>query len=134
MIAGFRIHTFVATIVQTTTLDLICASMQTFLAILFRCVLALSLGFIPVANAFDMADMTTSQDDAPPCHAPDTDQHKPDGKCCGGVNHCHCAMANVLPTAMPVVAYPVMPSDHPQTARQLALQQPVIPDTPPPRT
>lgn len=107
--------------------------MGTFLAVIFRCVLALGLGIIPVANAFDMVAMTESQEDVPPCHAHSPEQQKFDGKCCGGMGHCHCAMANVLPTAMPVVAHPIMPSDHPQTVRPLTLEQPVVPDTPPPR-
>lgn len=107
--------------------------MRILLAILFRCVLALGLGFIPVANALDMAAMTATQEDAPPCHGSSQDQHQPDGKCCGGAGHCHCAMATALPAKLPVVAHPEMPTDHPQTARRLTLQQPVIPDTPPPR-
>lgn len=110
--------------------------MRTFLAILFRCVLALGMGFIPVANALDMAAMTQgtpSQENVPPCHAPSQDQHKLDGKCCGSVGHCHCAMATALPSALPVIAHPIMSSDHPQTARQLTLEQPAVPDTPPPR-
>lgn len=107
--------------------------MHTFLAILFRCVLALSLGFIPVANALDMAAMSAPQEDVPPCHAPNPDQQKTDGKCCGSAGHCHCAMSTALPAELPVVAHPIMPSDHPQTVRQLTLQQPVVPDVPPPR-
>lgn len=107
--------------------------MRVFLAILFRCVLALGLGFIPVANAFDMAAMAATEEDAPPCHAHDQDQQKHDGKCCGSTGHCHCAMANALPAGMPVIAHPIMPSDHPQTVRQLTLEQSVSPDTPPPR-
>lgn len=110
--------------------------MHTFLAILFRCVLALGLGFVPVANAFDMLAMTQTthpQEDVPPCHTPSQDQQKSDGKCCG-IGHCHCAMATALPVTLPAIAHPIMPSDHPQTVRQLALQQSVVPDTPPPRT
>lgn len=107
--------------------------MQTFLAILFRCVLALGLGFVPVANAFDMAAMPAPQEDLPPCHTPSQDQPDPDSKCCGDGGQCHCAMSTALPADLAVVAHPVMPSDHPQTVRHLALQHPVIPDTPPPR-
>lgn len=107
--------------------------MRVFLAILFRCVLALGLGFVPVANALDMATMTASQDDVPPCHAPSQDQQKSDGNCCGGAGHCHCAMATALPVELPIIAHPIMPSDHPQTVRPLTLQHPVVPDTPPPR-
>jgi hypothetical protein len=116
--------------------------MQTFLAILFRCILALGLGFTPVANALDMATMATpkpasqqqaQQEDVPPCHAHSHDQQKPNGKCCGGTGHCHCAMAYALPVELPLVAHPIMPSDHPQTVRLLTLEQSVIPDTPPPR-
>lgn len=110
--------------------------MRTYLAILFRCVLALGMGFVPVANAFDMVTLTQttpSQEDAPPCHAPKPDQQKTDGKCCGSIGHCHCAMATALPADLPVVAHPIMSSDHPLTVRQLTLEQPVVPDTPPPR-
>lgn len=107
--------------------------MRVFLALLFRCVLALGMGFVPVANALDMAAMVAPQEDLPPCHTPSQDQPDPDGKCCGDVGHCHCAMSTALPAAMAVAAHPGTPSDHPQTARHLALQQPVIPDTPPPR-
>ena len=110
--------------------------MRVFLAILFRCVLALGLGFVPVANALDMVAMTQTtpaQDDVPPCHAPSQDSQKPDGKCCGAAGHCHCAMATALPVELPTIAHPIMPSDHPQTVWPLTLQQPVVPDTPPPR-
>ncbi|MCP5279074.1 MAG: hypothetical protein H6935_12035 [Thiobacillus sp.] len=106
--------------------------MQTFLAILFRCVLAFGLGFTPVANALDMAAMSAPQEDVPPCHAPSQDSQQSADKCCGAA-HCHCAMATALPAELPVVAHPIMPSDHPQTVRQLTLQQSVVPDTPPPR-
>ncbi len=112
--------------------------MRVFLAIMFRCVLALGLGFVPVANAFDMLAMTQtspSQEDAPPCHMPCHDQQNGNDKCHGGSGqgHCHCAMATALPVALPGMAHPIMPSDHPQTVRHLTLQQSVIPDTPPPR-
>lgn len=107
--------------------------MQTFLAILFHCALALGLGLVPVANAFDMAAMAAPQEDVPPCHAPSQDHQKPDGNCCGGIAHCHCAMATALPVARSIIAHPFMPSDHPQTVRPLTLQRPVVPDTPPPR-
>lgn len=107
--------------------------MRVFLAVLLRCVLALGLGFTPVANAFAMAAMTATQEDVPPCHSPCQGHQKTDGDAGSGGGHCHCAMATALPTAEPELAHPVMPSDHPQTVRQLALKQPVIPDTPPPR-
>ena len=107
--------------------------MRVFLAILLRCVLALGLGFAPVANAFDMAAMMIDQEDAPPCHTPCPDQQNPAGECCGGGGHCHCVMATALPVDQAVNASPCMPSDHPQTIRQLTLHQSIVPDTPPPR-
>jgi hypothetical protein len=114
------------------------SSMRNFLAFMFRCLLALSLVCLPVANAFAMGAMTASQgnaqarEDVPPCHTSGQDPREADGKCCG-VGHCHCAMANALPVDLPVVAARIMPSDHPQTVRPLTLQQSVVPDTPPPR-
>jgi hypothetical protein len=108
--------------------------MQTFLAILFRGALAFSLAFVPVANALDMAAMTASPADAPPCHAPVQSHQDADGTCCGGGGHCHCAMTTALPARLSVIAHPARLSDHPQTARQLTLEQAVLPDTPPPRS
>jgi len=106
--------------------------MRVFLAIVFRCVLALGLGFTPVANALEMAAMLAPQEDIPPCHAPSQDQHHADSKCCGTA-HCHCAMANALPMATVPAVRPVMASDHPLTVHQLALDNTLPPDTPPPR-
>ena len=106
--------------------------MRAFLAILLRCVLALGLGFIPVANALDMAAMSAPQEDVPPCHAPSQDSQHSTDKCCGSA-HCHCAMASALPVEPAVRAQPIMPSDHPLTVRPLTLEQSTSPDTPPPR-
>lgn len=107
--------------------------MKTFLAILFRCVLALGLGFTPVANAFYMAAMAAPQEAVPPCHAPAQEAQKPDGKCCGSMSQCHCAMATALPASVAVVAHVLTPADHPQTVLRLPLEQPLTPETPPPR-
>lgn len=111
--------------------------MRAVMAILFRCVLALGLGFTPVANAFDMATLTAaphSREDAPPCHAHSQTQDVPDSKCHGGAGHCHCSIATALPAESPVITHTLMPPDHPQTARRLTLEHPLSPDTPPPRT
>lgn len=107
--------------------------MRTFLTILFRCFLALGLGFVPVANALNMAEMAIPQEKAPPCHTPSPEQDNPAGKCCGTASHCHCAMATTLPAGLPLITPPTLLSDHPQTVRLLVLEQSVIPDTPPPR-
>jgi hypothetical protein len=107
--------------------------MRIVLTILFRCVLALGLGFTPVANALSMATMAVPQQEAPPCHTPSPEQQSPAGKCCGTASHCHCAMATALPAQLPASSLPNMPSDHPQTVQGVALEQPHIPDTPPPR-
>ena len=107
--------------------------MRLFLTMVFRCVLALGLGFTPVANALSMATMAVPQEEAPPCHNPNHEQQKPTGKCCGTTSQCHCAMATALPAALSLIAPPTLLSDHPQTVRLLALEHPVIPDTPPPR-
>lgn len=106
--------------------------MRAILAIAFRCVLALGLGFIPVANALDMASMMSSRGDIPPCHAPSQGQYPVDGKCCGTA-HCHCAMANVLPAVTVHVALPAVATPHPLTVHPLALEDTLPPDTPPPR-
>lgn len=114
--------------------------MCNFLALVFRCLLALCLGCLPVANAFAMGANTAvqenareaAQEDAPPCHTHSQERQDADGKCCS-VEHCHCAMANALPAQLSVVVARIMPSDHPQTVRPLTLQQSVVPDTPPPR-
>ncbi len=106
--------------------------MRVFLIILLRCVLALGLGFTPVANALSMATMAASQEDHPPCHAP-VQQH-PDGKCCHAAGHqCHCAMSICLPADVAAVTPGTPPSDHPQTAHRLVLGQTSLPETPPPR-
>lgn len=107
--------------------------MRLILAILFRCILALGLGFTPVANALSMAAPAAHAKDAPPCHAPCHDEQKPAGKCCGSANPCHCAMATALPATLPSFASPAGLADHPQTVRRFALEQSTIPDTPPPR-
>ena len=105
--------------------------MRDFLAILLRCVLVLGLAFVPVANALNMAAMAADQDDRPPCHAPV--QPPPDGKCCKAASQCHCAMSACLPAEV-AAATPTLPcSDHPQTARRLALGPSATPETPPPR-
>jgi hypothetical protein len=111
--------------------------MRFFLAILFRCVLALGLGFTPVANALSMAAMATPQpapqEDNPPCHAPSEDHKTSQDKCCGNVAQCHCAMATALPTCCATLPVPTVLSEHPQTARPFPHDHSIIPDTPPPR-
>jgi hypothetical protein len=105
--------------------------MRDFLAILLRFALVLGLAFVPVANARNMAAMAADQEDRPPCHAP-VQQH-PDGKCCNAASQCHCAMAACLPAGLASATPTPPPSDHPQTARRLALGLTSIPETPPPR-
>lgn len=105
--------------------------MRDFLTILLRCVLALGLAFVPVANALNMATIAASQEEHPPCHAPV--QQQPDGKCCHAAGQCHCAMSTCLPAAVAAVTPASTPSDHPQTARLLALGPSSVPETPPPR-
>ncbi|MEW5771360.1 MAG: hypothetical protein AB1831_13475 [Pseudomonadota bacterium] len=101
--------------------------MRTFLAILLHCFLALGVGFVPVANAMNMAAMANQQQDLPPCH-----QHAKD-KGTVAAGHCHCAMTVALPAGLPPLQHPATPSDHPQTVRQLPLALAASPDTPPPR-
>jgi hypothetical protein len=109
--------------------------MRLVLILFLRIILAMGLAFVPVANAFSMAQMAQSREDHPPCH-PHTHQHKsPESKCChGAAGQCHCAMASCLPAAGDIVTRASLPSDHPQTARRLALGVSSIPETPPPRT
>lgn len=107
--------------------------MRIFLAIAFRCVLVLGLGFTPIANALDMAAMSAPQKDVPPCHAPSHDSQKSDDTRCGGSGHCHCAMANALPSTTVSATKPALASDHPLTVPRLALGNTLSPDTPPPR-
>lgn len=120
--------------------------MRRVLILFLRILLAFGLAFVPVANAFNMAAMTRcteGQDQAPSCHmsghmsghSSDHSQPGPDDKCGhGGTAHqCHCAMATCLPATAVIVVRASLPSDHPQTARSLALGLSAIPDTPPPR-
>lgn len=111
------------------------AWLRVVLAVLVRLALAMGVAYLPVANAFDMAAMDVSPQDAPmPCHMPDHGKAAPDGKCCqGGGGHCHCAAASCLPASISLAGHPPLPSDHPQTARALDLGAAAIPDTPPPR-
>jgi hypothetical protein len=105
--------------------------MRDFLAMLLRCVLVLGLACVPVANAMHMAAMAADQEDHPPCHAPV--QQNPDGKCCHGASQCHCAMSVCLPANIAAAAPTPSASEHPQTARRLALGLSAVPETPPPR-
>ncbi len=108
--------------------------MFNFLLMFMRCILVIALAFVPVANAMNMAAMETSQETEPPCHAQSTSQPDQDGT--GGghvVNHCHCAMAIGLPATTTPISHAEPLTDHPQTARRLALDQPAIPETPPPQ-
>ena len=105
--------------------------MNQFLALLLRCVLVLGLGFTPVANALSMAALDSHRQGTPPCHV--SSHHQPDGKCGGATLHCHCAVANALPSAPAVIVAPLQRSNHPQTVHPLFLEQVVDPETPPPR-
>jgi hypothetical protein len=105
--------------------------MRDFLALFLRCALAFGLAFVPVANAVNMAAMDAGREDRPPCHAP-VQKHQ-DGKCSHAASQCHCAMSACLPAELTSATPTPPPSDHPQTARRLALGLTSLPETPPPR-
>ena len=107
--------------------------MRVFLAILLRCALALGLAFVPVANALSMAAMAASHEELPSCHASVHPPQDTNGKNGHAAGQCHCAMAICLPATVCAVTHPGHPSDHPQTARRLALGQISIPEIPPPQ-
>ena len=105
-----------------------------FLLFLLRSVLALGLLFTPVANAFNMSGMATSQDDRLPCHESAQQQtDADDASCCDTPSTCHCAMATCLPATLSVLPSAFVLPDHPQTVRRLVLGLASLPDKPPPR-
>lgn len=113
---------------------------RSFLAILLRLILALSLAFSPLAQPMAMAALADAQpaqvEGGCPHHAQaanaDSGQPRP-GDCCykkGAA--CHCAMAAALP-ASTLPAPAATPSDHPVSVPRLSASVLPAPEPPPPR-
>lgn len=107
--------------------------MLDFLVMFMRCMLVVSLAFVPVANAMNMAAMTSCQDAEPPCHMHGKAQQKHDAAGGHASSQCHCAMAICLPPAATSLSRASTLSDHPQTVLRLAIGQNAVPETPPPQ-
>ena len=107
--------------------------MTDFLVLLMRCMLVVSLAFVPVANAMNMAAMAASQESEPACHAHSQSQQNHDAAGSHAASQCHCAMAICLPAAATSIKLVETLTDHPQTVLRLAIGQASVPEIPPPQ-